>query len=241
MIQAIDLTKRYGAHTALDRLNLTVQPGQVYALFGGNGAGKSTTINMFLGFIQPDGGQAQICGVDVATHPTEAKRHLAYVAENVMLYGYASARENLQYFSELAGRKLSKSEAHAALAKAGLQSDAFERQVRFFSKGMRQKCGLAIAFAKDARVLFLDEPFSGLDPSASAELAESIRNLKQEGRSVLMSTHDLFRARSLADAIGIMRRGKLVRELSADEIGGVDLERLYLETMSQGQEAACAI
>lgn len=240
MIQAIDLTKRYGAHTALDRLNLTVRPGQVYALFGGNGAGKSTTINMFLGFIRPDAGEARVCDLDVATRPTEAKRHLAYVAENVMLYGYASARENLQYFSELAGRRLTRAEAHAALAKAGLQEDAFERQVRFFSKGMRQKCGLAIAFAKEARVLFLDEPFSGLDPSASAELAESIRSLKDEGRSVLMSTHDLFRARSLADAIGIMRRGKLVRELGADAIATVDLERLYLETMARTEEAAWA-
>jgi ABC-2 type transport system ATP-binding protein len=239
MIQANDLTKRYDTHLALDGLNLDVAPGSVLALFGGNGAGKSTTINLFLGFIEPTRGQALVGGVEVAKDPAGAKRRLAYVAENVMLYGHASARENLQYFAELAGRRLSIKEAHGMLEAAGLDPAAHERQVRSFSKGMRQKCGLAIAFAKDAEALFLDEPFSGLDPLSASELAETIRRVKGEGRAVLMSTHDLFRARAIADTLGIMRRGKLVKHLTAAEAAAVDLERLYVETMTEPQGASC--
>lgn len=241
MIQAIALTKRYGNHLALDRLDLSVGPGEIYALFGGNGAGKSTTLNIFLGFIEATSGQALVAGMDVRRRPTEAKRHLAYVSENVMLYGYASARENLQYFSDLAGKRLTKAGAYEALARAGLPEGAFERPVRLFSKGMRQKCGLAIAFAKDARALFLDEPFSGLDPEAASELAATIQGLKAEGRAVLMSTHDLFRARTMADTIGIMRTGRLRRQLGAIEAAKVDIERLYLETMAEREEVPCVI
>jgi ABC-2 type transport system ATP-binding protein len=105
--------------------------------------------------------------------------------------------------------------------------------VRFFSKGMRQKTGLAIAFAKQAPAIFLDEPFSGLDPAAAAELMATIRAAKAEGAAILMSTHDLFRARELADDLGIMRKGQLVRHLSAEEAAHVDLQALYLETMAE--------
>jgi ABC-2 type transport system ATP-binding protein len=236
MIEARGLTKRYGEHLALDGLDLAVAPGEVFALFGGNGAGKSTTVNIFLGFIPPSGGSATIAGHDVAGDgraAIEAKRHLAYVAENVMLYGHASPRENLRYFASLGGMKLAPAEADAALAQVGLDAAAFERPVRLLSKGMRQKCGLAIAFAKRAPALFLDEPFSGLDPLAASELQAAIAGLKADGRAILMCTHDLFRARALADHVGIMRRGKLVRRFGRSELDGLDLERVYLETMAE--------
>lgn len=232
MIEAKGLTKRYESHLALDGLDLLVRPGEVFALFGGNGAGKSTTINLFLGFIPPSGGQALINGVDVGQRPAEARRHLAYVAENVMLYGHVSARDNLRYFAELGGKALSAAEADAALARVGLDRSAFGRPVRLLSKGMRQKCGLAIAFAKGAPALFLDEPFSGLDPLAAAELQAAIAALKADGRAILMSTHDLFRARELADAVGIMRKGKMVRRFAGEELAHVDLQKVYLETMA---------
>jgi ABC-2 type transport system ATP-binding protein len=232
MIEAVGLTKRYGDHLALDRLDLTVQPGEVYALFGGNGAGKSTTINLFLGFVPPSAGEARVVGIDVAANPVEAKRHVAYVAENVMLYGHATARENLQYFVELSGRRLSKTDAYGALEALGLPTEAFERQVRFLSKGMRQKCGLAIAFAKGASALFLDEPFSGLDPLAATELQQAIAALKANGKAILMSTHDLFRARVLADKVGIMRCGRLVAKLEGESLRVANLEQLYVETMA---------
>lgn len=233
VIEAVGLTKRYEGHLALDDLNLRVGPGELLALFGGNGAGKSTTINLFLGFIEPSSGEARLGGTVVHQKPNEARSKLAYVAENVMLYGHFSARENLRYFTELAGLRVGDREADAMLVKAGLPPEACGREVRFFSKGMRQKTGLAIAFAKKAPAIFLDEPFSGLDPSAAAELMATVRAAKQEGTAILMSTHDLFRARELADELGIMRKGKLVRRLAAAEAAHVDLQALYLETMAE--------
>lgn len=235
MIVARGLSKRYGEHLALAGLDLEVQAGELFALFGGNGAGKSTTVNLFLGFIPPSGGQATVAGFDVAGPAAaqfEAKRHLAYVAENVMLYGHASPRENLRYFAELGGRRLDRPALDAALAGAGLEPAAFDRPIRLLSKGMRQKCGLAIAFARQAPALFLDEPFSGLDPLAASELAQAIARLKAEGRAILMCTHDLFRARALADHVGIMREGHMVRRFARAELDGLDLERVYLETMA---------
>lgn len=232
MIEAIGLTKRYDGHLALDALDLRVGPGEVFALFGGNGAGKSTTINLFLGFVPPSAGQALVNGVDMHERPAEARQHLAYVAENVMLYGHVSAKENLKYFAALGGKRLGDAEASAALTKVGLDASAHGRPVRLLSKGMRQKCGLAIAFAKDAPAIFLDEPFSGLDPLAASELQAAIAALKADGRAILMSTHDLFRARQLADAVGIMRKGKMVRRFAGEELATVDLQKVYLETMA---------
>jgi ABC-2 type transport system ATP-binding protein len=231
MLEASNLTKRYGTHTALNDLNLTIKAGEIFALLGQNGAGKTTTINLFLGFIQPTEGSALIDGLSVAENPQEIKKHLAYIPETVMLYPNLTGIENLQYFSLLAGFEYSKKELQELLAKAGLQSQAFDQRLAGYSKGMRQKVGIAIAVAKKAKVLLLDEPTSGLDPKASNEFSEIIKTLAANGTAILMATHDIFRAKEVASRIGIMKEGNLRSVIDASSISANELESLYLKTV----------
>jgi ABC-2 type transport system ATP-binding protein len=231
MLEASNLTKRYGTHTALNDLSLTIKAGEIFALLGQNGAGKTTTINLFLGFIQPTEGSALIDGISVAENPQEIKKHLAYIPETVMLYPNLTGIENLQYFSLLAGFEYSKKELQELLAKAGLQSQAFDQRLAGYSKGMRQKVGIAIAVAKKAKVLLLDEPTSGLDPKASNEFSEIIKTLAANGTAILMATHDIFRAKEVASRIGIMKEGKLRSVIEASSISANELQSLYLKTV----------
>ncbi len=232
MLKATDLTKRYGAHVALNRLNLTVEPGEVFSLLGANGAGKTTTINLFLNFIAPSEGSASVNGLDVTREPLETKRHLAYIPETVMLYRNLTGLENLEYFAALAGRAdLTREQCLDYFQRVGLQRDAADRRVSGYSKGMRQKVGIAIALAKNARALLLDEPTSGLDPKAANEFSVLLQQLSGDGVAILMATHDLFRAKESGTRVGIMKHGSMVATLSTSDIGHADLERLYLEHM----------
>lgn len=231
MLTAHNLTKQYGNYTALNKLNLTIQAGEIFALLGQNGAGKTTTINCFLGFIQPSAGDAVIDGIVVAQNPTETKKHLAYIPETVMLYPNLSGVENLAFFSSLAGFNYSEQELENLLQKAGLQAIAHHNRVGGYSKGMRQKVGIAIAIAKKAKVLLLDEPTSGLDPKASNEFSEILKELSQNGTAILMATHDIFRAKEVAHRIGIMKEGNLVSVIDASSISANELEQLYLQTI----------
>ncbi|HTO72500.1 MAG TPA: ABC transporter ATP-binding protein [Gemmatimonadales bacterium] len=242
MLQAIGLTKRYeDGLLALDQLNLKVDPGELFCLLGANGAGKTTAINLFLNFIEPTGGQALVDGIDVAARPLEAKQRVAYVSENVMLYANFTACQNLEYFARLGGRTdLTRDECYAALERVGLQEKAWEQRLRQFSKGMRQKTGIAIAILKQAPNIILDEPTSGLDPKAGAEFMQLIAELRAEGRSILMSTHDIFRAREAADHVGIMRDGRLLAIRTRGELAAGNLEKLYLETMEAVPAGAVA-
>ncbi|MCU0622807.1 MAG: ABC transporter ATP-binding protein [Gemmatimonadaceae bacterium] len=233
LLVADRLTKRYGEVTALDALTLAVPPGEVYALLGANGAGKTTTINCFLGFVSPTSGRAVVDGVDVAHDPVATKRRLAYIPETVMLYRHLTGLENLEYFATLGtGRGFTTDELRHHLAQAGLPADAATRAVGGYSKGMRQKVGIAIALAKDAKALLLDEPTSGLDPKASNEFSALLTLLRERGCAILMATHDLFRAKESATRVGIMRHGVLKAELATAAIGHADLERIYLEHMT---------
>ena len=231
MLIAKSLTKKYGEQTALNSLNLTINEGEIFALLGQNGAGKTTTINCFLGFIQPSGGSASINGVSLAENALETKKYLAYIPETVMLYPNLSGIENLEFFSSLAGFSYGKDELSSFLSKAGLQNTAHNQRVGGYSKGMRQKVGIAIAIAKKAKALLLDEPTSGLDPKASNEFSEILRELAQNGTAVLMATHDIFRAKEVANRIGIMKEGNLVSVIDAKEISANELEKLYLQTV----------
>jgi ABC-2 type transport system ATP-binding protein len=232
MLEAQNLSKSYNGATALNSLTLKVEPGDVFCLLGANGAGKTTTINLFLNFIQPSSGTALVNGLDVTERPLESKRYLAYIPEQVMLYRNLTGLENLEYFTSLAGcEKYSKTQLLDFLTDAGLEAQAAHKRVGEYSKGMRQKVGIAIATAKHAKALLLDEPTSGLDPKASNEFSELLKRLSGEGAAILMATHDLFRAKETGTRVGIMKHGKLVRQLRTDEIGHTDLERIYLEHM----------
>ena len=232
ILEARDLVKHYGDFAALKGLNLTIGDGEVFCLLGANGAGKTTTIQLFLGFLEPTSGSAKIKGMEVQDHPLETKRHLAYIPENVILYPNLSGLENLTYFSTLAGTEdTSEERLRATLDRAGLPKDAVERPVGTYSKGMRQKVGIAMAIARQASLLLLDEPTSGLDPKASNEFAQLVSSLREEGVAVLMATHDLFRSREIASRIGIMKRGVLVDEIDAASVSHTDLENIYLEHM----------
>lgn len=232
MLEATGLTKTYDGTVAVDHLDLRIEPGEVYGLLGPNGAGKTTTINLFLGFTEPDSGTATVGGLDVRAAPLETKRLLAYIPEQVMLYTSLSGLENLAYFTALAGHDdYGEDDLRGFLAQAGLQEEAHAQRVATYSKGMRQKVGIALALAKEAQALLLDEPTSGLDPSASFEFSELLRSLSGRGVAVLMATHDLFRAKDVATRVGLMRRGEIVRELRGEELAHTDLEALYLEHM----------
>jgi ABC-2 type transport system ATP-binding protein len=233
MIEAIDLTKRYeDGLLALDHLNLKVEPGEVYCLLGANGAGKTTTINLFLNFIEPTAGTAKIKDIDVTKNPLEAKKHVSYVSENVMLYGNFTARQNLDFFTRLGGRTdMNKEAYYAVMRRVGLQEKAFEQRLKNFSKGMRQKLGIAIAITKNAPAILLDEPTSGLDPKAGSEFMALLRSLREESKAILMSTHDIFRAKDIADRVGIMKEGNLVMSRTREELEHENLEALYLEYM----------
>ena len=232
MLEAIDLTKQYGEHVALTGFNLRIEPGEIFCLLGANGAGKTTTINLFLNFIQPTSGQAKINGLDVVEHPLETKRFLAYIPEQVMLYRNLTGLENLEYFTALAGgADYSRQQLLDLCQQVHLPDGAAERRVSTYSKGMRQKIGIALAVAKKARVLLLDEPTSGLDPKASNEFSTLIEDMRDSGVAVLMATHDLFRAKESGTRVGIMRHGILRAILNTDDIGHADLERIYLEHM----------
>lgn len=231
MLQATDLSKSYNGKTALDKLNLSVAAGEVFCLLGANGAGKTTTINLFLNFIEPSGGTALVGGLDVTKHPLESKKHLAYIPEQVMLYRNLSGLENLEYFSGLSGQSHTREQLRAFLREAGLPEEAIARRVGEYSKGMRQKVGIAVALAKGAKVLLLDEPTSGLDPKASNEFSALLQKLSGDGVAVLMATHDLFRAKESGARVGIMREGKLLSTLHTSDFSHADLERTYLEQM----------
>jgi len=232
MLEAIALSKRYGDLTALHGLDLKVEAGEVYCLLGANGAGKTTTIQLFLGFIEPTSGVARIAGQSVAEHPLATKASLAYIPENVMLYPNLTGIENLEFFATLAGRgDLGRKELKETLERAGLAPAAAERRVGGYSKGMRQKVGIALAMAKKARVLLLDEPTSGLDPKASNEFSTLLKQVRDEGVAVLMATHDIFRSKEVGDRVGIMKHGRLVAAMSMDDVSHTDLERIYLEHM----------
>ena len=231
MLQAVSLTKSYGAHLALNQLNLNVKAGEVYCLLGQNGAGKTTTINLILGFLEPSSGEILFDNKNINDSKGDRRKNIAYIPEVVMLYGNLTAVENLSYFSKLAGFNFTKNELENFLNQCGLQTDAHHKKLSGFSKGMRQKVGIAIAVAKDAQLILMDEPTSGLDPKATEEFTVLVRQLADSGKSVLMATHDIFNAVNVGTHIGIMKRGELIHTLKADEITAADLQKLYLQTI----------
>lgn len=233
LLEARGLTKRYGDQLALDGLNLSVAAGETLCLLGANGAGKTTTLNLFLGFTTPTAGTAVVDGQVVADDPAAARARLGYVAEVVSLYPSLSGAENLQFFASLAGVEVDQARRHAILSRLRFPDGAINKPAGTYSKGMRQKLGLAIALMKDARAILLDEPLSGLDPAAANDLVTVLRETAASGAALLVSTHDIFRAKEVASRIGIMRHGRLVDMVDPAKLTAAELEQLYLTHMAE--------
>jgi len=233
-LEAVELTKRYeDGILALDHINFAVYPGQVFAMLGGNGAGKTTTINLFLNLIEPTEGEARICGITTHKEPLKAKTNIAFVSENVMLYPNFTALQNLDFFVRLGGKiDYGEDDYRDVLRQVGLADDVHRKRLKGFSKGMRQKCGIAIAILKDAPAILLDEPTSGLDPKAGHDFINLLGSLRDKGKAVLMSTHDIFRAKEVADVVAIMNNGRIIMQEPAASIRGKNLEDLYMQYMA---------
>lgn len=231
MLQAKSLSKAYGSHVALHPLDLEVRSGEVLCLLGANGAGKTTTLNLLLGFLEPTAGAAYVDGIEVAKDPAGARARLAYVPEVAALYPHLSSRENFHYFVRLSGAERDPREAESLLAKVGFPTEALDRRAGALSKGMRQKVVLAIALARGAKALLLDEPLSGLDPSAANDFVRTLRAASDEGVAVFMATHDVFRAKDCATRVGILKSGRLAGMLETAGLAGAEIERIYLEHM----------
>ncbi|MFC0774170.1 ABC transporter ATP-binding protein [Terrimonas alba] len=231
VLQAMQLGKQYNGTPALINLNLSINKSEIFCLLGQNGAGKTTTINLFLGFTDASSGKAIINDVEVKPNDTATKKFVAYIPEVVQLYGNLNGIENLDFFSRLAGFKYSKEMLKGYLTKAGLQKEAQPSRLSTYSKGMRQKVGIAIALAKNADVILMDEPTSGLDPKATAEFTKICKELAAEGKSIFMATHDIFNAVNVGTRIGIMKQGELVHTVDTNHISANELQQLYLETI----------
>lgn len=231
VLQATQLGKQYNGTAALSNLNLSIEKGEIFCLLGQNGAGKTTTINLFLGFTNASSGKATINNVEVKPNDVTTKKFVAYIPEVVQLYGNLTSVENLDFFSRLAGFKYSKEMLFGFLTRSGLQTEAHNKRLSTFSKGMRQKVGIAIALAKNADVILMDEPTSGLDPKATAEFTNICKDLAADGKTIFMATHDIFNAVNVGTRIGIMKQGELVHTINTSEITANELQKLYLETI----------
>ena len=229
MIQLKNIDKKFKDKIALDNLSLEVKSGEIYGLLGANGAGKSTTLNLLLGFLKADRGEINM--VDINDSSIIQQDRIGYIPENVNLYQYLTGVENLDYFSKLAGLKFTLEKLTGFLLECGLEEEAFNKSISEYSKGMRQKVGIAIAYAKNAKIYLLDEPASGLDPLSSNELSILLKKMSERGATILMASHDIFRVRETCHKIGILKNGSLVKEMFSKDVSSRELESLYLDYM----------
>ena len=214
LIQAVGLTKRYGARTVVDALDLAVHRGEIYGLLGPNGAGKTTTILMLLGLSEPDDGEAMVVGLDPTRHALEVKRRVGYLPDDAGFYGDLSGRQNLRYTAALNGLRgrLAEDRLAEVLERVGM-TDAADRKAGQYSRGMRQRLGIADALVKDPSVLILDEPTIGIDPLGVVEILELIRRLVTErSMALLLASHLLDQVQATCDRVGIFYAGRLIAE-----------------------------
>jgi len=214
-----DVSVHFGDR-GLRNVNLTVRRGEIYALIGGNGAGKTTMINVCLGFLMPHAGAVTLGGIDALAFPTEAKRHLAWVPEVVRLYPQLSAMQTLAFFDRLAGGHGDEQTFVEALGRLRFPRNAMHEPAATYSKGMRQKVVLAMGILKNADVFLLDEPTSGLDPRSTEEFGRTLQALRVAGKAILLASHDLPNVYAMADRIGLLDAGVMIDEGNADDFRG---------------------
>lgn len=219
VIETHGLTKRYGKVVAVEGLELGIEAGEVYGLLGPNGSGKTTTILMLLGLTEPSAGMVRVLGLDPAREPLSLKRQVGYLPDSVGFYGEMTAWENLAYIARLNGlpQALAKARIERVLERMGL-AEVAQRPVSAFSRGMRQRLGLAEVLLKEPKVVILDEPTLGLDPEAAQEFLKMIQSLKAEGITVLLSSHLLHQVQAICDRVGLFHKGKLVLEGRVEEL-----------------------
>jgi ABC-2 type transport system ATP-binding protein len=220
VIEANGLTKTYGSAVAVDHISFKVGRGEIFGLLGPNGAGKTTTILMILGLTDISEGDVRVLGFDPAREPLSVKRRVGYLPDTVGFYDNLTAADNLRYTARLIGFRAMEREKRiaAALDRVGL-ADFADKPVGTFSRGMRQRLGLAEIVMKGAQIAILDEPTSGLDPHATAELLGIIRGFKSEGISVLLSSHLLERVQSVCDRVALFNAGRIALMGSVPELG----------------------
>ncbi len=243
VIQARGLTKRYGSHVAVDGLDLEIQAGEVYGLLGPNGSGKTTTILMLLGLTERDAGEIAVLGLDPRRQPISVKRQVGYLPDSVGFYDEFTARENLRYTARLNSMSDGESEPRitSSLERMGL-AEVMDKRVAGFSRGMRQRLGLAEILMRAPRIAILDEPTLGLDPTGALEFLELVRSLKHDGITVMLSSHHLHQVQTVCDRVGLFYRGRLVLngtvEALAREVLGSGW-RVHLE--AEGENVAQAL
>ena len=240
IIETEGLTKVYGSQTAVNQLNLQIREGEVFGFLGPNGAGKTTTLLMFLGLTEPTAGKVRVCGFDPARESLSVKERIGYLPENVGFYDDMDARQNLSYVARLnrIPDGVSAKRIDELLTVVGLMDEA-KKKVGIYSKGMRQRLGIAEVLVKEPKVIFLDEPTIGLDPDGTNRMLDLICSLSREKNiTVFLSSHLLDQVQRICDRVGIMIKGDLVAVGPIQELGkkklGVDkghytLEEIYMK------------
>jgi ABC-2 type transport system ATP-binding protein len=228
VIETKDLTKKYGDFVAVDGLNLSVKQGDVFGMLGPNGAGKTTTILMLLGLTEPTKGSVHVLGFDPARQTLSVKSRVGYIPDMVGFYDELTARENLIYIAKLNG--LSRNEAYQRIEetidRVGL-NDVVDHRVATFSRGMRQRLGVADVLIKNPQLIIMDEPTQGLDPEGARAFLVMIRSLKEEGITILLSSHLLHQVQAVCDRVGLFHHGRMVLEGTVDELAKRVLGRVY--------------
>lgn len=226
VLDAQSLTKRYGSFVAVDNLNLRIERGEIFGLLGPNGAGKTTTILMLLGLTEPTSGNVRVLGFDPTRQPLSVKARVGYLPDAVGFYDELTARENLAYIARLNGlpRKEATRRIEEAIARMGL-SDVLDKQVRTFSRGMRQRLGVADLLIKRPQLIIMDEPTLGLDPEAARQFLQLIVELRDEGITLMLSSHLLHQVQAVCNRVGLFSKGKMelvgaVPELAQQVLGG---------------------
>ncbi len=240
IVETEDLTKKYGARTAVDRLNIQIEEGEVFGFLGPNGAGKTTTLLMFLGLTEPTSGRAKVLGFDPTREPFKVKEQVGYLPENVGFYDDMDARQNLGYIARLnrIPKEVAEKRIDYWLEMVGLSGEA-TKKVGTYSKGMRQRLGIAEVLIKEPKLVFLDEPTIGLDPDGTNRMLDLIQSLSKEKKiTIFLSSHLLDQVQRICDRVGIMINGKLValgpiEELAKKKLGldqqDYTLEEIYMK------------
>jgi ABC-2 type transport system ATP-binding protein len=220
VIETKELVKTYGKFTAVDKLNLCVEEGEVFGFLGPNGAGKTTTLLMLLGLTEPTSGTACICGFDSTREPVKVKRITGYLPEKVGFYDDLTAYENLDYTAALNGlpREMASKRIDELLKMVGL-SEVVKQKVGTYSHGMKQRLGIADVMIKEPKVAFFDEPTAGIDPEGIEQILNIIRNMAKQKVTVVLSSHQLHHVQKICTRVGILSKGHLVAEGSVDELG----------------------